>query len=304
MSRPPKNIAVSVRARLTGRARARRENAQLLMTRYVIERLLYRLSLSPHRDRFVLKGAMLFSLWAEAPYRATGDLDLLALGENAPDRLAAVFQEILTVRVEDDDGVVFRPETLRAAAARAEDEYAGVRLDFIAELAGARLPMHVDIGFGDAITPGALEIEYPSMLEQPAAHLRAYPPETVVAEKFQAMVELDMLNTRLKDFYDLWAIAGTFDFAGEILARAIESTFARRRTPLPHDMPAALTPAFADEKQGQWAAFLRRTEIALAPEPLAAIQARIADLVMPPVLALGQGERFAARWRPGGPWQT
>lgn len=303
MSRPPKAVAVSVRARLTERARARRENAQLLMTRYVIERLLYRLSLSPHRDRFVLKGAMLFSLWAEAPYRATGDLDLLGLGENAPERLAAVFEEILAVRVEADDGVVFRPETLRAAAARAEDEYAGVRIAFIAELAGARLPMHVDIGYGDAITPDALEIDYPSMLDQPAAHLRAYPPETVVAEKFQAMIEFDMLNSRLKDFYDLWAIAGTFDFDGATLARAIERTFARRQTPLPRATPVALTPVFTDEKQGQWAAFLRRTEIALAPGPFAAIQARIADLVMPPALALGRGEPFAACWRAGGPWQ-
>jgi hypothetical protein len=246
---------------------------------------------------------MLFNLWAEAPYRATGDLDLLGLGENAPERLAEMFREILAVQVEDD-GVVFRPETLRAAAARTEDEYSGVRLDFIAELAGARLPMHVDVGYGDAITPGALEIEYPSILEQPTARLRAYPPETVVAEKFQAMVELDMLNSRLKDFYDLWAIAGTFDFDGEILSRAIASTFARRQTQLPRETPVALTPDFANEKQGQWAAFLRRTEIALAPEPFAAIQARIADLVIPPALALGEGETFAARWRAGGPWQT
>lgn len=159
MSRPPKNMAISVRDRLTARARERRENAQLLMTRYVIERLLFRLSLSPHRERFVLKGAMLFSLWADDPYRATGDLDLLGMGENAPEQLAAVFQEILGVAV-DDDGIVFRSETLRAAAAHAEDDYAGVPIAFVAELAGARLPMHVDIGFGDAITPGAIEIEY------------------------------------------------------------------------------------------------------------------------------------------------
>ncbi|MFZ5793809.1 MAG: nucleotidyl transferase AbiEii/AbiGii toxin family protein [Pseudomonadota bacterium] len=302
MSRPPKNMAVSVRDRLTARARERRENAQLLMTRYVIERLLFRLSLSPHRERFVLKGAMLFSLWADDPYRATGDLDLLGMGENAPEQLAAIFQEILTVAV-DDDGIVFRPETLRAAAARAEDEYAGVRIDFVAELAGARLPVHVDIGFGDAITPGAIEIEYPSLLGQPTAHLRAYPPETVVAEKFQAMVALGMLNTRLKDFYDIWAIAGSFAFDGAVLSRAIQTTFDRRQTPLPAETPPALTPAFADEKQGQWTAFLRRTEIALAPEPFAAIQAQIAALVMPPVLALSQGAAFAGDWPIGGPWK-
>ena len=164
----PKNIGISVRDRLTQRARERRENAQLLMTRYVIERVLYRLGVSQHRDRFVLKGAMLFSLWAPTPYRATGDLDLLGLGENAPDAITAVFADILAMSVEDD-GVVFKHETLRAAAAREEDEYSGVRLDFIAELAGARLPMHVDIGYGDVITPGPVQIEYPSLLGTTAA---------------------------------------------------------------------------------------------------------------------------------------
>lgn len=302
MSRPPKNIAISVRDRLTARARSRRENAQLLMTRYVIERLLYRLSISHFRDRFVLKGAMLFSLWAAEPYRATGDLDLLGIGENVPERLAAIFEEILAVAVEDD-GVVFRAETLRAAAARAEDEYAGVRIDFIAELAGARLPMHIDIGFGDAVTPGAIEIEYPSLLDQPAAHLRAYPPETVLAEKFQAMVALGMFNTRLKDFFDIWAIAGAFNFDGAILAHALQNTFERRQTPLPGETPPALTPAFADEKQAQWTAFLRRTQIALAPEPFVNIQLQIAALMMPPALALSRGAAFQGYWTAGGPWQ-
>ncbi|MBB3148117.1 hypothetical protein FHS21_004560 [Phyllobacterium trifolii] len=260
----PKNIGVSVRDRLTQRARERRENAQLLMTRYAIERVLYRLSVSPYRDRFVLKGAMLFSLWAPVPYRATGDLDLLGFGENAPAAIAAIFVEILATQVEDD-GVIFRPETLSAAPAREQDEYAGVRLDFVAELAGARLPMHVDVGYGDVITPEPVDIEYPALLGQPAPHLRAYPPETVVAEKFQTMVALDMLNSRMKDFFDLWAIAGAFAFEGEVLARAIQTTFERRETPLPIETPLALTADFADAKQVQWAAFLRRTEIALAP---------------------------------------
>lgn len=297
----PKNIAVSLRDRLTQRARERRENAQLLMTRYAIERVLYRLSVSPYRDRFVLKGAMLFSLWAPVPYRATGDLDLLGFGENAPDTIAAVFVEILATQVEDD-GVIFRPETLRAVAAREEDEYAGVRLDFVAELAGARLPMHVDIGYGDVITPDPVDIEYPSLLGQPTPHLRAYPPETVVAEKFQAMVALDMLNSRMKDFFDLWAIAGAFAFEGEVLARAIQTTFERRETPLPTETPLALTAGFAEAKQVQWAAFLRRTEVALAPEPLPEIQARIAELVMPPTIATTEAAPFNAQWVAGGPW--
>ncbi|MFC5769248.1 nucleotidyl transferase AbiEii/AbiGii toxin family protein [Thauera sinica] len=171
----PKNMGVSVRDRLAQRARERRENTQRLMTRYVIERVLYRLSVSPHRDRFVLKGAMLFSLWADVPYRATSDLDLLGFGENAPDAIAAVFSEILAIPLEDD-GIVFRPETLRAAAARAEDEYAGVRLDFVAELAGARLPMHIDIGYGDAITPEPVQ-KYRPASRNSFCHPRAHRPK-------------------------------------------------------------------------------------------------------------------------------
>ncbi|MDR3511054.1 MAG: nucleotidyl transferase AbiEii/AbiGii toxin family protein [Caulobacteraceae bacterium] len=150
MTRTPVNLAASARVRLTQRARERRENAQLVMTRYAIERLLYRLSLSAFRGAFVLKGAMLFSLWAPTPYRATGDLDLLGSGDNAPARVAETFRQVLAI--PSDDGVIFKPETLRAAAARAEDEYSGVSLDVQAELAGARLPIHVDIGYGDAIT--------------------------------------------------------------------------------------------------------------------------------------------------------
>ena len=244
---------------------------------------------------------MLFSLWADAPYRATGDLDLLGAGENAPEKLASIFQEILAVGVEDD-GIQFRPDTLRAAAARAEDEYAGVRIDFLAELAGARLPMHIDIGYGDAVTPAPVDIRYPSMLDQPMAELRAYPPETVVAEKFQAMVALDMINTRLKDFYDLWAIANSFEFDGTVLARAIAATFERRQTNIPEQIPVALTAAYAEARQGQWAAFLRRTEIALAPEPFPDVQAQIERLVMPPAAALAGSVAFEGRWRPGGPW--
>lgn len=300
MSDKPKDMAASARARLTNRARERKENAQLLMTRYVIERLLWRLSVSPYRKLFVLKGAMLFSLWTPTPYRATGDLDLLGFGNNDPDQVAGLFREIMTIAA--DDGIVFKPDTIVAAAARAEDEYAGVRMDFLAELAGARLPIHVDIGFGDAITPGAQDIAYPSLLDLPQPKLRAYPPQTVVAEKFQAMTALGMINTRMKDFFDLWAIANTFAFEGPVLSEAIAATFARRETPLPTEPPLALTPAFADAKQAQWTAFLKRTEISLAPEPFPEIQAQIATLVMPPALSIAKGEAFDVRWAIGGPW--
>jgi hypothetical protein len=301
VTKAPVNLAASARARLTQRARERRENAQLVMTRYAIERLLYRLSLSPFREAFVLKGAMLFSLWAPTPYRATGDLDLLGFGDNAPARVAEIFRQVL--EIPSEDGVIFKPETLRAATARAEDEYSGVSLDVQAELAGARLPIHVDVGYGDAITPGVLDIDYPSLLDLPMPRLKAYPPETVLAEKFQAMMALGIANSRMKDFFDVWAIANTFAFEGPVLAEAIAATFGRRETKPPAEPPLALSAAFADAKQVQWTAFLRRTDIALAPEPFPVIQAQIAALMMPPSQAVAIGRPLDQRWAPGGPWR-
>lgn len=303
--KPPfKNVGASVRARLTRRASERKENVQLALTRYAIERLLYRLSVSAYSGQFVLKGAMLFSLWAPTPYRATGDLDLLGYGDAAPERIAAVFREISGIDVEDD-GVVFKPDTLRAEPARAEDEYSGVRITMTAEIAGARLPIQIDIGFGDAVTPAVQEIDYPSLLNMPAPRLRAYPPETVVAEKFQALVALGMLNSRMKDFFDLWAISQTFSFDGGVLADAIAATFERRHTDIPTDTPVALTPAFAEDaaKQAQWRGFLRRTAIAIAPGPFAELQDNVAAFVLPPTHALVAGKAFDGKWNAGGPWK-
>jgi hypothetical protein len=298
-----RNIGVSVRDRLTRSARSRTENVQLVLTRFAIERLLYRLSISRHRDRFVLKGAMLFSLWSPTPYRATGDLDLLGYGEAEPERMAETFREICGIET-DDDGVAFQVESLRAELARAEEVYRGVRLTVTALIAGARIPIRVDVGFGDVVTPAALEVEYPSLLDLPRPRLRAYPPETVVAEKLQALVALGMVNSRMKDFFDLWALAGTMRFEGGALAEAIRRTFAQRATDLPTSAPRALTEEFTQDasKRTQWNAFIRRSEIALEQESLDTVTGLIGGFVMPPILALVSGEDFAAHWQPGGPW--
>ena len=301
---PLKNVGASVRARLTHAARERKENVQLALTRFAIERLLYRLSLSPHRDQFVLKGAMLFSLWTPTPYRATGDLDLLGYGDASPERIAANFREVCGIDVEDD-GVVFKPETLQAEPARTEDEYSGVRITMTAEIAGARLPIQIDIGFGDAVTPAVLEINYPSLLDMPAPRLRAYPPETVVAEKFQALVALGILNSRMKDFFDLWAISETFAFDGSILADAIAATFDRRHTTIPVETPVALTPAFAEDaaKRAQWQGFLRRTALSIAPGSFVEMQTKVSAFVLPPVQSLVVGKPLECKWVAGGPWK-
>ena len=301
---PLKNVGASVRARLTHAARERKENVQLALTRFAIERLLYRLSLSPHKDQFVLKGAMLFSLWTPTPYRATGDLDLLGYGDASPERIAANFREVCGIDVEDD-GVVFKPETLQAEPARTEDEYSGVRITITAEIAGARLPIQIDIGFGDAVTPAVLEIDYPSLLDMPAPRLRAYPPETVVAEKFQALVALGILNSRMKDFFDLWAISETFAFDGSILADAIAATFDRRHTTIPVETPVALTPAFAEDaaKRAQWQGFLRRTALSIAPGSFVEMQTKVSAFVLPPVQSLVVDKPLECKWVVGGPWK-
>jgi predicted nucleotidyltransferase component of viral defense system len=255
MPEPKRNMGASVRARLLNLAKERNQPNDLLLTRYALERLLYRLSTTKHRERFVLKGAMLMTTWFENPFRPTRDLDLLGFGDPDPQAMLAVFREVLAI--EADDGVVFDVEGLAVGLIREELEYGGLRIKTDAEIAGARVRIVVDVGFGDAIEPGATELVLPVLLDLPAPRLRAYPRETVIAEKFQAMVALGRANSRMKDFYDVWLLSRTYEFEGDALARAIAATFARRKTPVPVDPPYALTPTFADDraKQQQWTSF-------------------------------------------------
>ncbi len=253
----PRNVGASVRQRLLNLAHARGQPMELLLTRYALERLLHRLSLSPHRARFVLKGAMLLATWFDEPHRATRDVDLLGFGDAAEDALLGTFREIMAV--EADDGVIFDLKGLRIEAIREEVEYGGSRLRTTAALAGARIPITVDVGFGDAVEPGVEDIDLPSLLDMPSLHLRAYPPETVIAEKFHAMVVLGRANSRMKDYYDVWMLTSAFEIDPERLRRAITATFERRRTKIPVEVPDGLSDAFATDpaKQRQWDAFAR-----------------------------------------------
>jgi predicted nucleotidyltransferase component of viral defense system len=269
MADAPKNIAASVRARLFNLARQTGQPFDVLLTRFVHERLLYRLSRSAHADRFVLKGAMLLTTWLPETARGTRDLDLLSFGDSSERSVLETFREVLAIPA--DDGVEFDGDALRASPIREELEYGGVRLRCTASLAGARIAVVVDIGFGDSVEPGLEMIDYPALLDLPAPKLRAYAPETVIAEKFQAMVALGRANSRMKDFYDVWILSKTFDFAGDRLARAIAATFARRQTAIPKEPPDALTTAFAEDplKQRQWTAFA--ADLDNAPKQLAAV---------------------------------
>ncbi len=297
------SMAQSVRDRLLRRARERGEDFNFLLNRFAVERFLYRLSLSPHRDRFVLKGASLFAVWAAQPYRATRDIDIEGFGPNDPDAVGALMCEVCAVAVADD-GLTLLPDAATAATIRDEEQYGGVRVRIPARLGNARTDVQIDIGFGDAITPPAAPVDYPTLLPFPAPRLRAYPRETVIAEKWEAIVSLGIGNSRMKDFFDLWILARDFTFAGATLAAAIAATFTRRGTAPPAEPPIALTDAFAADapKQRQWQAFLRRGG-AMGATTLAETIATLGPFLMPPTRALAAGSPFARHWPPGGPWR-
>jgi len=255
------NRGASVRARLLNLARQSGQDYQLLLTRYALERFLYRLGQSEHSKRFALKGAMLLMTWFDAPYRATRDLDLLGFGDPDPDQMLKTFADICAI--EADDGISFNVDKLEVDRIRDELAYGGLRIKTRAILAGAQIPVSVDIGFGDATEPGLVDLDYPVLLDAAPPKLRAYPLETVIAEKFEAMVSLGLANTRLKDFYDIWMLSRTFKLPTDRLTVAIRATFARRGTAIPATAPVALTEQFGEDpsKQGQWTAFIRGIEV-------------------------------------------
>ncbi len=304
MSRtPPANLSASIRQRLLNLSRERNEVFNLVLTRYALERFLYRLAQSGHAKEFVLKGAMLFTAWTEKLHRPTKDLDLLGHGNDSGEHLQSLFQKICQVEVEPD-GLVFDESTVRVEEIRDDQEYQGQRICLTARLGNARIPVQIDVAFGDVITPKAEEIEYPTLLNMPPPRIRSYPRETVVAEKLQAMVALGMVNSRMKDFYDIWIISIQFPFEGSILTRAIRATFERRRTQIPKGIPAALSDEFVanQEKVIQWKAFLKRTQLEDHGVDLSLVINELRNFLIPPLRAVASGEPFFQYWREGGPW--
>ncbi|MGH7780031.1 MAG: nucleotidyl transferase AbiEii/AbiGii toxin family protein [Candidatus Binataceae bacterium] len=274
-----RDIGASIRSRLLKLARERRQPFDLVITRYALERLLYRLSESAHRNRFALKGAMLVTTWFPDPHRPTRDLDLLGFGDFTEESVLKVFREVCAMPA--DDGITFESAQMRIERIREELEYGGLRLRTVANLSRARISVVVDVGFGDAVEPGLEEIEFPVLLDSAAPRLRAYPRETVIAEKFQAMVYLGRANSRMKDFYDVWVLSKAYEFDEVRLAKAIAATFARRRTAIPSDVPDAFTPEFARDvsKRRQWDAFVR--ELTASPGTLETVVSDLAAFLMP-----------------------
>ena len=247
---------------------------------------------------------MLFALWTGEMHRPTRDVDLLGYGENSDERLSDVFRDLCSGE-SGEDGLAFDPESVGVEQIRAEDEYGGRRVTFVVTLGPARVSLQVDVGFGDAVTPGAEDVEYPSLLGMETPKLRAYPKETVVAEKVEAIVKLGLANTRMKDFYDLLVLSRTFPFDGDRVREAMAATFERRGTTISTEPPVALTDRFAadDSKGKQWKAFVKRSGLEKRVGELHETISELSAFVLPPLVAAGNATTFVATWGPAGPWQ-
>jgi len=305
MSERGGNLAASIHQRLLHVARSTGQDFQQLLTRFAIERLLVRLADSPHADEFVLKGALLFVIWVDEPYRATIDLDLLGHGSIDEDRVRSAFAELARAP-RDDDALVFDAEGITLRRIREGERYEGIQVHLPATLGKARIRVKVDVGFGDAVTPGPIETRFPTLMELSPLVVRSYPRETVVAEKLHALVTLGMANSRMKDFCDLWFLSERFDFEGATLSNAVRATFERRRTPPPTEIPIALTDTFAndDAKSKQWRAFLNKTRLHVEPPPLPGLLARLRSFAEPVLDALATKTDLSDRWNAGSGWSA
>jgi len=298
------NIVASVRQRLINLSKENGEDPNLVFIRYAIERLLYRLSCSKQANKFVLKGAMLLSTWAGKPHRPTKDLDLLGFGDASAEVLRAIFGEICNVTVTPD-GMTFNPDSIQITEIREDIEYPGQRIKLESRLGNARINIQIDIGFGDSIIPEPIEIDYPTLLNMPSPHIRAYPVETVVAEKLETIVSKGILNSRMKYFYDLRVLARGFQFDGNTLSQAIKATFTRRGTSIPNDCPVAFTKEYFTnpDKQTQWQAFLRTSKLENATPDLPEVVDDIHRFLMQPLIAAANDNLFIKNWPAGGPWK-
>jgi predicted nucleotidyltransferase component of viral defense system len=292
-----KNVAASVRQRLLNEARATGRPFSELLQYFAMERFLYRLSKSRYADKFVLKGALMLTAWKAPRLRPTMDIDLLGRTDNGVAAMIAIVKEVCAQPVDNDDGMVFEVGTVTGERIAEAAEYEGVRLRFQGTLGTARVPMQLDVGFGDIVVPAAVRMKYPTILDLPAPELLAYSKESAVAEKLEAMVKLGELNSRMKDLFDIWLLARSFDFEGAKLRDAITKTFKRRGTPIPHDVPVALTEKFAGnrQKQAQWAGFVRRIKL---PDvlPLSALIEDLRAFLLPPMHAVSSRSQYDLNW--------
>jgi len=303
MVRNVKNIAASVHQRLLNKAKESSRPFNELLQYFAIERFIYRLSKSSHADKFILKGALMFAVWHGPAHRPTMDIDLLGIIDNSPEVITAAIKDVCLVDVEAD-GIFFNAETVDAVRITEDAKYNGVRVRVYGSLGNARVSVQIDIGFGDVIVPNASTVSYPTILDFPAPTFKGYTMESMVAEKFQAMVKLGVLNSRMKDFYDIWAMSRTFDFKGKILAEAVEKTFEKRNTPVTLDA-ALFDPSFGKDrdKNVQWQGFIKKTKLINAPVSFEEVMAAAKLFLEPLASSIFEQRAFKSNWTAPGPWR-
>lgn len=302
---PVPNIGHSVFQRLLNRAKKNKEDFNLLLVRFGVERFLYRLSISKHAQRFILKGANLLFVWKGQNYRVTKDIDLAGIGEADTNIIRHVFQEICQISSPLDDGIRFIADTVQVEEIREETPYGGMRVKLTGYLHNARIHLQVDIGFGDLVKPDPEIVHYPTLLDMPAPVLKAYQKYTFIAEKFEAMVQLGIANSRMKDFFDVWLLPQLLEFNGKVLADTIVTTFERRKTKIPvEEFPFVFTKDFREDSQQQvqWKAFIRNAKPAPIMEDFSELIGEIADFIMPVLEQIKNPGLDLFRWQPGKGW--
>lgn len=303
MKKEIKNIEASIKAQLKNKAKKVNRPFAEILQYYGMERFLYRLSQSKYADKFILKGALLFTVWDIPERRTTLDIDFLARFDNEVTAIETVIKDVCNVEV-NPDGLKFDPKTVEGRIIKEDADYEGVRIKFIGFLDRAHIPMQIDFGFGDIVYPKTKIIDYPVILDLPRPHLKGYPQESVISEKFEAMIKLGPLNSRMKDFFDIWLMMRQFEFKGMPLVQAIKKTFNHRKTDIPKNKPL-----FADEiydeksdRQTLWNAFLKKGDIQHAPKTLSATAKEIEKFLIEPILAINSNVKFEKKWKPTKGW--
>lgn len=304
MKKDVTNIKASIKARLANKAREIDRPFAEVLQYYGMERFLYRFGRSKYADKFVLKGALLFTAWQVPQRRTTLDIDFLGRYDNQVVSIESVMKDVCDVVVEPD-GLVFDAKTVQGRKIKEDADYEGVRVKFIGLLQRSRIAMQIDVGFGDVIYPGTRVIDYPVILDLPKPHLNGYPVESVVSEKFEAMVKLGVVNSRMKDFYDVWLIIHQFNFDGLNLTGALKKTFDHRQTDIPNGKPLFVQEIYNEEsdRQALWKMFLMKGDIKHAPEKLSTIAKEIEGFLIEPLSALNKRIKFSKEWKPSGPWK-
>lgn len=304
MKKDIKNIEASIRARLQNKAKETNRPFSEILQYYGMERFLYRFSRSKYSDKFILKGALMFTVWQVPERRTTLDIDFLARYDNKVADIEMVMKDVCNMPVEPD-GLMFDSKTVKGRKIKEDADYEGVRVKFMGFLERSRIPMQIDVGFGDIIYPKPKIIDYPIILDFPKPHLKGYPAESVVSEKFEAMVKLGLLNSRMKDFYDIWLMMRQFDFNGSNLSEALKRTFEHRKTLFPQSKPLFAEEIYDEksDRQTLWKAFLKKGDIRHVPEKLAITAKDIEEFLIRPLNAINKGQGFEEEWKAPGPWK-